>query len=687
MKKSYISLAVTCLFATTAFAADTLLEEVVTSVNRYEQKAFDTAASVNVINKSQIQDSQPMINISESLVRVPGLNAQFHNYAQDLLLSSRGFGSNSTFGARGIKIYVDGIPATMADGQGQVSHIDLASAEKIEVIRGPFASIYGNSAGGVINVYSQTAKPGTSEVEAYGSYGSFATSRTGVKALGESNGINYLLDANELSTNGYRVNGGANRNNENAKLGFNLGDDSQVTLVANKVSIRAEDPLGVNQGLVNLQSRGMGYNCTNSSCPAVGSNYQTHKDVDQTQGGFEYVKRIDANNYFKAVAYGGDRSQSQQQAPSTSTGASSTLQLSRHYYGLDTQYSSSFNLASLPMRMITGLSYQQNQDHSTTNWGALADANYAASSFDQYLQVEAFLSDKYTLSSGIRHTDVVLTADNNKTGWVHDSWNYGATLPMASLTFNLDQLTNTYISVGKGFDSPTLNQIKYSYGVSGFQTTPNTSLMSSNTTQYELGIKRKLGSSGVVNIAIFDAETINEAVVDINSSGKTAFVNAPNTRRQGLEFFAQSNLMANFGASLSYTYLLAKVTQGYTTDSGSVVNSGNMLPGAPKNNLFADLYWRTSNQSVDYGFETVAVSGMYANDTNSSLTSGYVVFNARAGFKQTYQGWTFSEYLRLNNLTDKYYVSSVIVNQAGSNYFEPAAGRNYMAGVRATYKF
>jgi iron complex outermembrane receptor protein len=258
---------------------------------------------------------------------------------------------------------------------------------------------------------------------------------------------------------------------------------------------------------------------------------------------------------------------------------------------------------------------------------------------------------------------------------------------MASLTYGLDQSTNVYLSIGKGFDSPTLNQIKYSFSSGALQTTPNLGLMSSNTTQYEIGVKRRLGSKGIMSVAIFDAETVNEAVVDINSAGKTAFTNAPNTRRQGLEFFAQSNLINNFGASLSYTYLISKITEGYTTDAGSVVNSGNTLPGTSRNNLFADIYWRTPSQSIDYGLETVAASGMYANDTNSSMTSGYVIFNARVGFKQNYEGWTFSEFIRVNNFMDRYYVSSVIVNQAGSNYFEPAPGRNYVTGIRANYKF
>src|SRR5471032_351967 len=146
-----------------AAAADQpqLLDEVEISAGRSEQRVMDTAASINVVNSPQIHDGQAEQNLSEPLARVPGIFAlNRQNYAQDLLISSRGFGANSTFGARNIKIYVDGIPGTMADGQGQMSHIDLTSAERIEVMRGPFSALYGNSAGGVINVFTENGKPG-----------------------------------------------------------------------------------------------------------------------------------------------------------------------------------------------------------------------------------------------------------------------------------------------------------------------------------------------------------------------------------------------------------------------------------------------------------------------------------------------------------------------------------------------
>ena len=145
---------------------------------------LDTPAAVSVVNGDDMRQAAPRINLSESLGSVPGLQIQNRqNYAQDLQLSMRGFGARSTFGVRGIRIYVDGIPATMPDGQGQTSNIDLTSVDSVEVLRGPFSALYGNASGGVININSQTGQqPPTIEASSY--YGSYGTWRYGLKATG-----------------------------------------------------------------------------------------------------------------------------------------------------------------------------------------------------------------------------------------------------------------------------------------------------------------------------------------------------------------------------------------------------------------------------------------------------------------------------------------------------------------------
>ncbi|MEP7141002.1 MAG: TonB-dependent receptor plug domain-containing protein, partial [Caldimonas sp.] len=118
-------------------AASASLAPVVVTATRTEASPFDIPASIDRIGSETIRDGRAQVNISESLGGVPGLLARDRqNYAQDVQISVRGFGARSTFGIRGVRLYVDGIPATFPDGQGQISNVDLGSADRIEVLRG-----------------------------------------------------------------------------------------------------------------------------------------------------------------------------------------------------------------------------------------------------------------------------------------------------------------------------------------------------------------------------------------------------------------------------------------------------------------------------------------------------------------------------------------------------------------------
>jgi iron complex outermembrane receptor protein len=140
------------------------VETVVVTATRTARDPFEVPASVDRIGGERIRDSQLQVNLSETLPALAGVVANNRqNYAQDLQVSIRGFGARSTFGVRGLRILVDGIPATLPDGQSQVSHIDLASAERIEVLRGPFSVLYGNSSGGVIDIVTRAPTSGASD--------------------------------------------------------------------------------------------------------------------------------------------------------------------------------------------------------------------------------------------------------------------------------------------------------------------------------------------------------------------------------------------------------------------------------------------------------------------------------------------------------------------------------------------
>lgn len=695
------------------------IDEVVVSTSRYAQTILDSPSSVSLIKKDQIRDSQPQINLSESLVSVPGLYAlNRQNYAQDLMISIRGFGANSAFGARGIKIFVDGIPATMPDGQSQLSHIDLSSAEQIEVLRGPFSALYGTSAGGVMNVTSESGEPGTT-ITPYASYGSFNTSKVGTKISGEENNVNYLLDTNTFRTDGYRDHSNASRDTENAKLRFNLTEDTQVTLIANRVNLYASDPLGLTADQL--------------STPLIAGNnanrWNTRKTVTQVQGGAEIIQRLDADSSMKLVAYTGTRNQFGAQAVAgtptiiaacplcspASVASNGIIALDRQFYGLDGLYQIKSLFMEMPIHFSVGLNYGNDNDHSTgycSHFGNLtncsnggtslsSDATYISSNFDQYTQMRLDITNSINVTAGLRHTVTTISASDNLAGAFNNSKSYERALPVASVSYFFNPLNHLYVSAGQGYDTPTLNQIKYSCTVCSGSTptpaaltTPNF-LNAATTSQVELGYKTVIPEIGSINVALFDAVSNNEIVALANISGKTVYQNANGTARKGFEISGHFDLNERFYSNLSYSYTNAQVTDTYKAGA-STITAGNAIPGVPQNKLFGELAFHLPQDAINVGVEVLGLSQMYAADDNNATSNaaGYVIANVRAFAKQNLNHWNFTEFARLNNVSDVQYVGSVIINQQTSingqtthQYFEPAVGRNWVLGASASYLF
>ncbi|HSD70595.1 MAG TPA: Plug domain-containing protein, partial [Woeseiaceae bacterium] len=219
------------LHATCAFAAENAvpaqpdtLDEVVVTATRLETTIRDVARSVSVIDKEQIQNGQQLLGLDESLAGVPGLYMQNrYNFAQDLKISLRGFGARSSFGIRGVRIFVDDIPETLPDGQAQVDSIDLGSTSRIEVLRGPASTMYGNAAGGVIAVFSELdeSAPYAEAAAAGGDYGYL---RYQLKAAGKYRSLDYMLSGSHTELDGYRDFSRARGTAVNGKFGIELTD-------------------------------------------------------------------------------------------------------------------------------------------------------------------------------------------------------------------------------------------------------------------------------------------------------------------------------------------------------------------------------------------------------------------------------------------------------------------------------
>jgi iron complex outermembrane receptor protein len=695
--------------------AETSLElaPIVVTATRVAQSSADLPASIDLIDQQTIQSGQLQVNLSESLMTVPGVSAQNRqNYAQDLQLSVRGFGARSSFGVRGVRLYSDGIPGTMPDGQGQFSQFDLSSAGRIEVLRGPFSALYGNSSGGVIAVFTEDARPGHS-VAGTAEYGTFNTQRYAVKTTGSDAVVNYVVDAAHFQTDGYRFHSDAERNNFNAKLRFAASETSTVTVVANAIETPfVQDPLGLTRAQLaaNPEQAGTG------AIP-----FNTRKSLGQEQLGLVFDDKVSGNDEVSTTVYTGHRATTQYQAIPQATQQNAPLypggviDLSRAFWGVDAHVTDQRSIAGTPLQVVAGLSYDDLAEarKGYLNYvgsqlgveGALRrdEANHVYD-FDQYLQAQWDPAARWRLSAGLRNSTVEVASHNHLRGITEpdSSVRYSAVNPVGGVTFRAASAVNVYGSYGKGFETPTLNDVAYR-STNGSLPGLNLALKPARSDNFEVGVKAG-GGQVRADLAAFSIKTKDELAVLANSSGRTVNQNIGETTRRGAELGVDALWGGGFSARVAYTYIRAVVAQAYYSCVGApckppatltgplpanyvLVAAGNHLPAVPMNALYAGLTWKYAPWGFRATVEAQSRARIYTDDRNSTAAAGYWVANVRAGFEQESKRWRFSEYARLDNLANRAYVGSVIVNESNSRFFEAAPGRTayimFNAAMRA----
>jgi iron complex outermembrane receptor protein len=682
---------------TAALAQQPAAEDAVTVTGtRVERPSLEVPASVDRVQSEDIRFARPKVNLSESLPRVPGIVVQNRqNYAQDLQVSSRGFGSRATFGIRGIRLIADGIPASMPDGQGQAANFDLGSAERIEVLRGPFSVMYGNASGGVINVLTESGArygEGASAAGADLSIGSFDTWRAGLKAGGRSGGVDWIAAASDFHTGGYRQHSAADRSQGNAKLGFDLGGDSRLTVVANMLgSAEVQDPLGLTRAQVDADP---------TQVASVATLFNTRKSVRQNQIGGTFSHLL-GGTQLAATLYGGHRVVRQYlgfrgATPNTASGG--VVDLDRDYSGLALRVARELPLAAGPLLLSAGYEYETLDErrkgfvNEFGDLGALRrdeDDDVAASSL--YAQAEWRITERWVALAGVRvnrvafrsrdHYIVPGTPNNPDDS---GSKKYDETTPVLGLLYRVTPRISLYANYGEGFETPTFAELAYRPGGTGL----NFALDASTSRNYEVGVKAFVAPQARVNVALFDIDTSDEIVVDTNLNGRTTFKNAGRTRRTGIEVGADATLPLGFEVVLAWTRMEATFRDTFTSGTPPVtVAAGNFLPGVPRSYFYGELGWRHAPSGFRVALEAISKSRVWANDVNSEAADSYDVLNLAAGFTQQGSNWRLQEYLRIDNLTDSKYTGSVIVNEANGRYYEPSPNRNYMAGFEAKLMF
>lgn len=697
---------------------------VIVSASGAELRAFDAPHAASVVGADELRSGGPMINLSESLARVPGLVANNRsNYAQDLQLGSRGFGARASFGVRGLRLVADGIPASGPDGQGQVSHFDLAGASRVEVLRGPFSALYGSSSGGVISLVSTAPTERRVRMEAdAGSFGLMQARLTVEGPLDASGvlGAGWSLRASvsDMSIEGFRPQSAAERQLANLRLARESGRD-RIVVVANVLNQPAQDPLGLTRAQFDADPRQTASVALPQTAPGQADRFDTRKDTAQSQAGVSWRHRFEAGALAESqlAAWSGRREVTQWQAIPVATQFNATtpalterhpggvIAFDRDYGGLDGRLVWRWALAGdRRLQLVAGAALESAREErrgfenfsgpvATRLLGVTGrlrrDESNRLDSRDTFFQADWDLAADWALAAGLRDTRVrYASTDRYIVGSNGDDsgrLSYAARSPVVSLQWRAADSLRAYLSLGRGFEAPTLGEVAYRPdGGSGF----NDTLLPQTSRQAELGLKWRHADGVAVDLALFEARTQDEIAVATNRGGRSAFRNVGRTTRRGAELALAWPLAPQWRTSLALTVLDARYDSAFAVCAAPPcltptlpVPAGNRIAGTQPKSLFAELVWQPL-QPLELAVEVRGLGRVPVNDLNSDFAAGHGLVGLRARWTQLLPAGRLELMARIDNLADRAVAGSVIVGDANGRFFEPAPPRQGLVSLR-----
>ena len=674
----------------------TTLDRVQVTATRTPHDPNDVPAAISVVDTRAPRRHDGLgASVAEQLPGVPGVLARTRqNFAQDEQLSIRGFGTRAAFGIRGVRLYVDGIPATMPDGQGQLSHFPLLDAARIEVLRGPFSALYGNAAGGVLQLFTVDGVA-PREIGVAAGVGSDGSGRVGGELRDARGDADYVLGLNHFATDGYRAHSRAERTLFNGKVNIARAD-TQLTVVANALAAPdALDPLGLDRAQFESDPR---------QAIDAALRFNTRKYVSQGQIGATLAHAIGERVQLRLLAYAGQRETTQFLAIPVATqvnplSGGGVVDLSAPYAGVDARWTWAATLAQRPFEIVAGigLDRQQQDRHGYENFlgaqlgvrGALRlSQDDDVRAFDQYAQATWQPAVDWSLMAGVRHSDIrfhsrdrYITVDNpDDSGEVR----YHATSPVVGVGWKPSPQWQWFAAWGRGFETPTFNELSYrNDGGSG----PNFALRAARMRSTEAGVKFRRGEAAS-EFVLFRADTRDELTVATSSGGRTTFQNAGAARRQGAEWSARAPLGARARGELALTWLDATFRDDFLACTSTPcavastpVAAGTRLPGVPRMTAYAALQW--GDETGWYlRLDAQHVGAVPVNNVDDERAPAYTVVGTSAGYGYRGRHGEGRFFLAIDNLLDRAYAGSVIVNEGSRRYYEPAADRTFGAGVQ-----
>lgn len=659
------------------------LQELEIRVTRAPESLSRVPMSIGILGGETVRRAQLTTGLDESLSRLPGVVVlNRYNYSLDQRISIRGAGSRANFGLRGVKVLIDGVPQTLPDGQSQLTNLDLALIDRVEVLTGSAGALYGNASGGVLSFTTEDrAAPLWGRARLAG--GAFGTTKWSSSAGGAWRGSSALVGISGFDTDGFRQHARAEAIQAFGRLDLGLGPSTTLGV---RVSL-ADAPHAENPGALTEAE----YAARRDS--AAGNNILrgADKDVKQQQLALRYRWFGGSGAEIEATLFGLHRKLLNPLAtpppPPTAPNAGTYNTIDRNAFGVRL---SGTTPLSPTLRLTLGADAQRMRDDRTNERSAggggtgilLADQRETVSELGPFAQLHWNAGERVLLLAAGRYDRLVFRVEDRFLGDGIDnsgrrvmknaSGSLGASVQLA-------ETATVFASLASSFESPTTTElVNQSNGTIGF----NTELGPQRTSSIELGIRGHSEGSLEYSVAVF-ASRISDAIIQAREEdGRAFFVNAGTVRNTGVETGLGAHILPWFALRGAYTWANYEFDE-YRIPSGATTDTldGNRLAGVPRHFFRATA--AISRGPVVMELDQITAGRMFADDRNTQSVAGWGagVTSLRVSATVPSRRMTFEPFVAVNNLFDRRYVGSVNINGAFGRVLEPAPGRNAYLGI------
>src|SRR5881628_703556 len=654
------------------------LPPAVVSVTRANPPINRIPQAVHLVDQTEISRGRPTWGLDEALVTVPGVYAaNRYNFSLDQRISIRGFGARSAFAVRGIKVLVEGIPQTLPDGQGQLTNLELGAADRIEILRGSASALFGNSSGGVISIWTDPTAPRTVRQDVRVLFGTFDRDLNRNWSKWQSSTSfrvgsgSALVTVSRLDYTGQRQHSDADFRNLNSRWHFPLAPGWSLAATADV----GWDPRADNPGaLTNTEMR-----VNRDSAARLNITQVAGKDVTQGQGGVTVRREFAGGGEASLTVFGITR---RLKNPTTFA----YIDLKRFDYGARFSVSRPVPLGSLEQRLTAGVDFQRQRD-DRLNFNNVGGQPGPLRQLDQlehvtevgpFIQSALQLTPKVSVTDGIRYDWVNFQVNDRLVNDTNPDDSGGRLMRALSGSLGVavtpsDGVT-LYGNVGTSFETPTTTELtNRPSGAGGF----NPTLEPQKATNYEIGVRGDVAGRLNYSLALYDAEVRGELIqfpVPADTNGRVFYQNAGTSRHRGVELGAELEIASGASLTTSWTYSDFRYTHYLALD-------GRALPGIPQHWLHFLLKGRPTFAHGGWAeVEETHSSGYVVSDALDTRTRSWWTTNVRVGWDGAAGSLRLRPFLGFNNVFNRSYVGSVVINAENGRYYEPAPGRNMYAG-------